>query len=161
MISIDVNGAAAELAFSRAPELMLKHLRNGIHRGAQELARAEKEASPKAFGTMANSIKPTRTDDLSYRVDVGVSYAAGIEFGTEPGAFPPIQSILEWLRVKRIEPQDAGTSARDLAFLIARGIREHGIKASPFFYPTTEKMTPRVHDLVRAALGRGVSEALA
>jgi len=162
MIRINIKGGeAASIAMSSAPALMMRHLRTGLHRAAEEVARAEKHAAPKAFGALVQSIKATRVDAMRYRVSAGVHYAAGIEEGTDPGVFPPVQNILEWLRIKRIEPEDDGTSSRDLAFMIARGIARNGKQANPFFYPTAESMAPRAHEIVRQAINTGVGEALA
>jgi len=160
MLSIEVKGnKAAQAALSHAPGVMLRNIGKGLNRAAQELARSEKHAAPKAFSTLANSMHVTRRDPLTFEVAPGVNYAADIEFGTGPGVMPSVQSILEWVRVKRIEPDDEGMSARDLAFMIARGIRDHGILPNPFFFPTVDKTTPRIHEIVHASINAGIEQA--
>lgn len=46
--------------------------------------------------------------------------------GRKPGKFPPIDDILDWIRVKGIVARDSKTTTRQLAFLFARKIAERG-----------------------------------
>jgi len=160
MINIEIKDRARlEAAFAHAPSIMMKHLRNSLHRGAQELARAERLAAPKAHSPLTKSIIPHREDALHYRVAPGVAYAPDVEFGTDPGLMPAVEHILDWVKIKNIQPDHADMRPRDLAYMIARGIRDHGVTANPFFYPTAEKETPHIRQLVSDALDAGMVEA--
>jgi len=146
-------------AMRRVPDIMMRHLDRGVHRGAEEVAREEKGVAPKAFSTLVNSIKTTRVSAASYRIEPGVRHAEAMEFGTKPGAFPDIQHIREWIRIKHIVPESDEFDERDLAFMIARGIRDKGVTPHPFAAPTSEKMESRVHEIVNQAVRSGLREA--
>jgi len=146
-------------AMRQFPDIMLRHVARGTHRAAEEVAREEKQVVPKAFSTLVNSIKSSSVSQTAYRVGPGVNYADAVEFGTDPGTFPDIQHIREWLRVKHIAPQNSDFDERDLAYFIARGIFRHGIKPQPFAAPTVKKMAPRVHEIVNASIRTGLREA--
>ena len=55
----------------------------------------------------------------------GPSYVRFEDLGRKPGKFPPIESIQQWIRDKKITPT-GDISERQLAFLIARKIAAHG-----------------------------------
>jgi hypothetical protein len=75
-------------------------------------------ASGKSAGSLSASSSPTG-GDIS-----GASYIYFQIYGRGPGGFPPLQSILEWIESKGIEPVDI--SKKSLAFLIARKIARLG-----------------------------------
>lgn len=70
----------------------------------------------------------------SLRIDVkensGTLYGAKYFYqqihGRKPGKFPPIDEILNWIRIKGIQARDNKTTTRQLAFLFARKIAERG-----------------------------------
>ena len=78
--------------------------------------------------------------------------------GTGPGGNPPMQSLLDWIRVKRIEPRSPGMDLHDLAFVIGRSIREKGTRPHPFAAPTHQRMQDRVVELVRLSAIDGLRE---
>jgi len=146
-------------AMRRFPDIMMRHLDHGVQRAAEEVARSEKNVAPKAFSTLVDSIKTSRIGVASYRVGPGVQHAEAMEFGTKPGAFPDIQHIRDWIRIKHISPENDEFNERDLAFMIARGIRDKGVTPHPFAEPTVKKEGPRVHEIVNRAVRSGLREA--
>lgn len=154
----EINDAQVTRAFAIAPEAALRHAEAGLGRGAQEIARDAKRAAPKAFSTLVNAIAASRESPLHYRVAAGVNYAIFPERGTGPGGHPPHQTMLDWIRVKRIEPRDPSMSARDLAFVIARSIARKGTKAQPYMRPALFGNRSRVLQLVREGALRGLRE---
>lgn len=56
----------------------------------------------------------------------GAMYFRQQKIGRRPGKFPPIDDILDWIRVKGIQPRDSKTTERQLAFLFARKIAQSG-----------------------------------
>ena len=55
----------------------------------------------------------------------GADYFTQQKQGRAPGKFPPIEAIIEWIKVKGIQKKD-NISDRSLAFLIARKIAKSG-----------------------------------
>jgi len=147
-----------EEPFRRAPDVMMRHLSKGLRRGALEVSRDEKKEVPKAFSLLTNSITVIRHGRLSYEVVPTTEYAEAVHEGTPPGAFPPLESIQEWIRIKHIVP-DQGRTERDLAFMIARGIAKKGIAANRFAQRTFENMEDRVHEIMHLSAQSGMAEA--
>ncbi len=78
----------------------------------------------RASGASAESLRIETSEDGGKLY--GSAYFYQQIFGRRPGAFPPIEAILAWMRVKGIEPRDEKTTERQLAFLIARKIANSG-----------------------------------
>lgn len=80
----------------------------------------------KRFNTTEKASKSLRTEakDTSGAL-YGAKYIYQLKYGRKPGKFPPIEAILNWIRDKRIQPND-GISERSLAFLISRKIAKKG-----------------------------------
>jgi len=55
----------------------------------------------------------------------GINYADYVEFGREPGSFPPIEPIYEWCKRKLNIPEE---EAKQVAFMICRKIEKQGIE---------------------------------
>ncbi|MEW6647193.1 MAG: hypothetical protein AB1450_08350 [Pseudomonadota bacterium] len=145
-------------AMRNTPRVMLKHLERGLDRAAHEVAREERRVTPKAFSTLTNSVQVLRTGRLERVIAPGVDYAPMVEEGTGPGGNPPQQTLVDWIRAKRIEPRDPTMDVEDLAFVIGRSIREKGTRPQPFAQPTHEKMQGRVVELVRQSAMDGLRE---
>jgi len=146
-------------AFERAPEVMARNLQRGLSRGAEEVAREASRVAPKAFSTLTQSIKADRDTPFRYSVGPHVDYARAVEEGTGPGGNPPIQTLLDWIQVQRIEPDDPSMDARDLAYVIQDSIRRKGTPAQPYMAPTRDKMQSRVMQLIRDSAQAGLREA--
>lgn len=84
----------------------------------------QKDKGIRASGKSAESLKIT-VDANSGQLS-GAKYFIQQTVGRKPGKFPPIDDILDWIRVKRISPKDPKTTERQLAFLFARKIAQSG-----------------------------------
>lgn len=143
----------------RAPRVFERHFDQGADRAAQEVARTEKRLAPKARSTYTNSVGIARLRNASYLVGPAVNYAPMVEEGTGPGGFPKPRVLADWIRVKRIQPNDPTMSEEDLAFVMARSIVRKGTPAQPVIAQTSEIMGPRVLQLFRTSVANAMREA--
>lgn len=86
-----------------------------------------------ATGELLNSVEYTvEADDRSITLSLKLQdYYKWVEEGRQPGRFPPVDKILEWIRVKPILPDERNgklPTEQQLAFLIGRKIAEEGIE---------------------------------
>ena len=68
---------------------------------------------------------------------------------------PPLNKIIEWIKVKPILPRaNKGKLPTDkqLAFLIGRSIKKNGIKAKPLFNKTQEEILKEYKVKIKDAL---------
>jgi len=130
-----------------APGILHDEVDRALQRGAMEVAREAKKRAPKAFSTLTTSIISNHQYTLKHYVQAGVNYAYGIEHGTKPGHRPSTQSIIDWIKIKGIEPADM--SLDSAAFLIARKIYNRGTDAQPFLRPALDNHRSRILQLVR------------
>jgi hypothetical protein len=113
---------------------------------AQELLADYKEAlmPHRVSGNLLNSLTMNVIQDGSkfeIRLE-GPEYGIFLENGTRPH-FPPVDKILEWVRIKPVLPRaDAKgklPSQEQLAFLIARKISQVGTEGTHLFDKTIEE----------------------
>lgn len=148
--------------FAKGPRVMEKHVGRALGRASQEVAREMRSAAPKAFSTLAQSIRALVISPFERHVGPGVDYAAHVETGTGPGGSPGVQTLLDWIKVKRIQPISPGIkSQEDLAHVLARMIPLKGTRAQPFVAPTAQKMQSRVFHIIQQGVEDGLREASA
>jgi len=111
---------------------------------------------------LKNSIgsKVVQEGSLSIVGTVGSSlknevYPAVMEFGREPGTFPPVDSLLRWVHLKLRPPEN---EERSVAFMVARKIYKHGIKGKRFFSEGWEKSKSQVQTYFAKALEKITEE---
>lgn len=87
----------------------------------------QKSKGIRSSGKSAESLRDviTSKDNKLTGEVLGEHYFYQQKKGRRPGKFPPISSILEWIREKGIKPND-DISEKSLAFLIARKIANEG-----------------------------------
>lgn len=98
----------------------------------------------------------------SYKININGRYVEVIfnleeywkylENGTQPH-FPPVDAIEKWITVKHIIPTtNTGKvpTTRQLAYLIARGISEHGTKGTKLLQQTLEASDDLISQLADA-----------
>lgn len=96
----------------------------------------------RATGTLQDTISYSiNTPSGSYQIELHLApYWIYVENGRSPGKYPPIDAIKEWIRVKPIiaEPislpngKTVLPTENQLAFLIARSIKETGIEPTNY-----------------------------
>jgi len=158
-ISLEFNDKAFVRAMKRAPVEVGKEVSRAVFRTAIETTGKLKQAAPKAFSTLTNSIKQDRLDAFSYRVAPHVGYAPFVENGREPGKAPPLQSLMDWVKVKRIATGDR--NVRNVAWAIAKKIAREGVKPQPFVQPLIDSGWPqqRLNYLANKAVKTGLKKA--
>jgi|SRR5262245_3484470 len=72
------------------------------------------------------------------------------EYGRRPGKQPPVEAILKWMAFKGI-PGDRGT-----AFIIARAIGKHGVRARRIFSATADRMPPQIQEIFEKGIQREI-----
>lgn len=157
-LNLTIDAKRLQQAISASPKVLNKHLRLAVLRSVKEMARAAKRKAPKAESTLTNSIHHRMADDLTGLVLVGADYGQMVEEGTGPGGTPPTQDLIDWLRVKRIEPNDPEMSREDLAFVIARSIAINGTPKQPYLQPAFDSGKARAQRRIDRALGAAVRE---
>jgi hypothetical protein len=103
-----------------------------LHRAAEEAAREARIKVPKAFGSLAASIRVEQLNESTFAVVVGQSYGGKVEFGTNGGGWVQREIIESWIKKKGIQPNNPDMSIRQLGFLIARKIFQVGTRPQPY-----------------------------
>lgn len=164
-IALVIESAALEQALQRAPGALARELGQAIGRAVHEMARTARRLAPKAFSTLTNAISGQQPSSVEGLVIAATNYARAVEEGTgvyglsaaPSGRMPPVQHILEWVRVKRIAPREPGMDERDLAWAIARRIAARGTPAQPFMRPAYEQHAGRAMRAIDAAIRRALA----
>ena len=89
----------------------------------------------KASGNLIASLKPVSIKFQNNKIEADISIASYwkyVEYGRKPGKFPPIDKILNWIRIKPVLPRPRNglkpPTEPQLAFLISRKIAREGIE---------------------------------
>ena len=163
-LALTVDTERLQQAMARAPVRLVSELNRAIGRIVLEMARAAKRKAPKATSLLTNAIGGLQVSPIEGLVFAGVDYASAVEQGTgiygpqgaASGRMPPTANILDWIKVKRIQPDDPHMSPRDLAFVIARSIARKGTPAQPFMAPAFKENSARAERRIEAAIERAL-----
>ena len=120
----------------------------------RKLTDKEINASYKLLNSVETTVK--RNDD-TFTVTINLEdYWYYVENGRKAGRFPPIDKILEWIRVKPIAPYSDSRgrlpTEEQLAFLIARKIAEQGTEGKHILYETVDELNRHYLPLLQKAL---------
>lgn len=151
-LTLTVDNQALVAALRRSPERLKKNMADAVSRITASVARDARRNAPKATSQLTNSIRPRRITPLHGVVKAGTDYAEAVETGTGPGGSPPIADLLQWIRVKRIEPRDPSMDQMDLAFVIADSIVAKGTPAQPFMAPAIDSNRDSANRRLNAAV---------
>lgn len=126
----------------------------------------EHRASGELQDTMSYGVR--RDGDVLEGFLIIEHYWEFIEDGRQPGTFPPVDAIREWIRVKNIIPRPfilpSGRQViptdNQLAFLIGRKIKEEGIVLNPLLTETIAEYRDELLTAIGKALRDDVIENL-
>lgn len=85
----------------------------------------------------------TELNDV-YQLEINLpDEAQFIEYGRNPGSFPPVDAIKEWVRIKKLVPKFRkkipDITLDQAAFLVGRAIKRDGIKPVPLVDMTLKR----------------------
>ena len=109
---------------------------------------------------LLNSVETVvRRNDDEFTVTINLEdYWIYVENGRGPGKFPPIDKILEWIRVKPVIPYTDSRgrlpTEEQLAFLIARKIAEQGTEGRNVLFETVDELNRYYLPKLQQALDR-------
>ena len=114
-----------------------------------------------ATGDLMNNVeyiieKDSRSVSVSLQLE---DYWKYVEEGRAPGKFPPVDKILDWIRVKPIVPDERSgrlPTENQLAFLIGRKIAEEGIEGTHYLQESQEEVLVEFEDKLSEAVGKDV-----
>jgi len=167
-IRIEIDAREIEQALARSPRALVTRLGRAVRRGGAEVAREARAQAPKAFTTLTQSIRSAQGEDvLTAVVAPTVAYGPYVELGTGrfgPGGtasrrMPPTAPLVDWIRRKRITPDEPWMDEEDLAYVIGRSIAARGTPRQPYLRPALRKLSPRVVRLIYEGLQAGIAEA--
>lgn len=104
-------------------------------------------------------------DSVTVTID-GEAYAKYLNNGTRPH-FPPVDKILEWVRIKPVLPRPMSNgklpTERQLAFLIARKISREGTPATHILEDTLKDFdfVNKLKQTIQDELGRQIERVVA
>ena len=109
---------------------------------------------------LLNSVETTvKRNDDEFTVTINLEdYWIYVENGRGPGKFPPIDKILEWIRVKPVIPYTDSRgrlpTEEQLAFLISRKMGEQGTEGKHILYETVDELNRYYLPKLQQALDR-------
>lgn len=156
-IHIDIADiAAAQRFLASLPGTVDRGIEEGVLEAGMLLQRDVVERTPRAAGTLRDSIiaaAPERQGDAILGV-VGspLAYAVPVELGTKPH-MPPLQPIIDWVRLKLgLKGKRAEKAAKAIRWKIFR----RGTKGANMFKGAFEANQEQVGKLIAAAVGRAI-----
>lgn len=116
-----------------------------------------------ATGNLLNSVEYViEKDDRSISVSLQLEdYYKYVEEGRKPGKFPPVDKILDWIKVKPIVPDERNgvlPTENQLAYLIGRKIAEEGIEGTHYLQQTQEELMTEFETKLSEAIAKDVNQ---
>lgn len=158
-LSVNLQTSALDEAFREAPGLLIQALKAGISRSGSEVSRAAREEAPKAESTLTHSIRSNVVGELQRMIISNLNYNQHVVNDTGRQGVPPMQSILDWVKVKRLKPHNPKHTQSDLAFMIARSIARNGTTPNDFYDRAADQTSDRVADILNASVTAGLRAA--
>ena len=102
------------------------------------------DGNTNASGLLGNSISClVQTNEGVYDLCLSLQdYWKYVEYGRQPGKFPPIDKIRDWITIKPVIPNTYNgklPTVDQLSFLIARSIARNGVPAKNYLGSTLEE----------------------
>lgn len=147
-----------------------KHLEEVLQRYGKTVATEYARLAPEATGNLAGSVMfSVDHRGIQYKVILDLlSYWKYVEYGRRAGKMPPIQAIMDWIKVKPVIPKEINgqlPTERQLAFLIARSIGENGTEGKHVLEKANTKTQEQMIESIKQAfledIGEDVDKVLA
>ena len=113
-----------------------------------------------ASGELLNSCEfDLKLTDKTYQVRLELAdYWKYVEYGRNPGKFPPTSKILDWIMIKPVIPRPDRNgklpTPKQLAFLIGRKIANEGYEGSKDLEKANDSLIKRYEPKIVAALAK-------
>lgn len=123
----------------------------------EKLVEADRLASEDLYNSVEAQVVVNGTE---YLVQVrALDYWKYVEWDTKPH-WPPVQSLLRWIRVKPVLPRSGGSVPRpeQLAYLIGRKIAREGTKGSHDLALASTETNRRFRDAIAEALAQDAQQ---
>lgn len=123
----------------------------------EKLVEADRLASEDLYNSVEAQVVVNGTE---YLVQVrALDYWKYVEWDTKPH-WPPVQSLLRWIRVKPVLPRSGGGVPRpeQLAYLIGRKIAREGTKGSHDLALASTETNRRFRDAINEALAQDAQQ---
>lgn len=121
----------------------------------------------KASGNLIKSIRPLDIEYSNKQMTLSISLASYwkyVENGRRPGKFPPMNKILEWIKIKPVIPRPMNglkpPTEPQLAFLIARKIARDGIKPGNQFEEALKLTWTKWKQNISNAISEDLNQAI-
>lgn len=121
----------------------------------------------KASGNLIKSLKPMTISFNNNKIQADISIASYwkyVEYGRRPGKFPPMNKILEWIKIKPVIPRPMNglkpPTEPQLAFLISRKIARDGIKPGNQFEEALNASWNRHYNDISNAITEDLNQAI-
>lgn len=140
-----------------------KHLEEVLQRYGKTVATEYARLAPEATGNLAGSVMfSVDHRGIQYKVILDLlSYWKYVEYGRRAGKMPPIQAIMDWIKVKPVIPREINghlPTERQLAFLIARSIGENGIEGKHVLEKANTKTQEQMIESIKQAFLEDIGE---
>ena len=153
--SVETNASEVVFRLRDLPAESAQRVDGAANAFVQRITRDARRDAPEAESNLTNSILVKRNGLMDYETGPNVNYGPFVELGSEPGGVPPLQSLIDWLRVRRITPDTKGFDLTDLAYAIQAKIKRRGVDSQPYMLPALEANRRFLDGILRRYLSSG------
>ncbi len=152
----DIDHKKVVEAFLRAPAVMENRLGQGLNRASMTMVEEAREGlranDSIVLSTLLNSIYYEKPSFYERDIFPHVAYGYYVENGTDPGYFPPLAPLKDWLRIRGSDDIDG--DAHKLRLHIYR----HGTKPHPFWWSAYARAEPKIQDIIENYVVYGLKD---
>ena len=121
----------------------------------------------KASGNLVRSLKPVSIQFNNNKIQGEIyiaEYWKYVEWGRKPGKFPPVNKILDWIKIKPVLPRPMNglkpPTEKQLAFLISRKIAREGIPAGNQYTDALDETWKRWEQNISKAISEDLNNTI-
>lgn len=119
-------------------------------------------------GALINSISvSTKVNGNDFIISMTLEdYWKYIEYGRQPGSFPPVDKLVSWVERKIPNPNPIPSqnnripTPNQIAYLVGRKIFEQGIEAKPYLQETIDEIKDVFIDDLKVALAEDIKNEI-